>query len=234
MKRLQRMIYLQFIWDYHNLVRYTAFLMKRFLIVLFAVCPLLMFTQNKFGQSTVQAGVSYSVWRGMHKIPFREYDTHFKFTVGKQAAFDAALLRRLSIGVGFTYHKHILVIDNYQYTVNDHIITENPEYTVRTGSVYFRGLLHHKDIFDDTNKRIDLYGGIQELYIMWDSSNTSNDPDFQDLHDTGFEIPSLVGGVRIYPTDFIGMYAECSIPGAYTIAFGISVRIGGRERFWNK
>ena len=205
----------------------------KLLIFCFLVTSINVFCQNKFGQVTADGGATYSVWRGFHRIPFKNYNNKFKFTVGTQASVDWAFLRALSFGLGFNTHKHILEIKDYQYTLNNQTIIENPTYVVQANSVHFRALFHFKEIYDDTDEQLDVYFGLSQSYIWWNSRHTSKDPLFPSFNDNLSEIPAIIGGIRYFPLENFGIYAEASIPGTYSLALGVTARFGGRNKFLN-
>ncbi len=201
------------------------------ILLLMILAPFMAKSQNKYGQVTVQGGATYSAWRGIYKVPFKDYDTKFKFTLGGQASLDFALFRRLSVGFGFINQQQQLHISNYQYTSNGQTITENPTFVVSASALYIRGFFHHLELFENTDGKLDLYGGMHQNFIWWQSNHTSNDPNFFTLSENIPDLPSLVGGLRYYPTETIGVYIEGSFPGAYTVALGVSARFNGRDKF---
>lgn len=188
--------------------------------------------QNRFGEKTLSIGATQSFFRGIHKIKYRDYDPHFKFTTGAQLHGDFAILRRLSIGIGGTFHRHQLQVDNYSYTNGNQIIFEDFREQITVLSGYGRVLIHMKNIYDEQLEEIDVYWGGQLMFLQYYFQNNSTDPTLEKKSITAEEIMGVVGGIRYYPTDFFGIHAELAFPGAYTISVGAAFRFGGRDRFF--
>jgi hypothetical protein len=200
--------------------------------LIFFICYFASITasaQNKYGQLTVSASPTFSALRGAHKLNFIGYEKSFKFTLGQQLHLDYTVLRRVSFGLGYTHHKHVLYVKDYQYFSGPAIITENPTYIANINSVYFRFLLHHLNLFDDTDKEIDAYWGVQQSITWISSFDNSNDPNFPDNSGYLPQIPSLVVGIRYFPIPQFGIHIEAAIPATYTIAAGVVFKTQGRE-----
>ena len=193
-----------------------------------------VFSQNRFGQIAVTGGPTYSLLRGIHRVPFRDFDNKFDFTVGGQLNLDWAFLRRLSLGAGFTYQVHRLNIYDYQYQQNGQIFTENPTQTIYVSGGYGRVLIHPLQFFYFFDEKFDAYLGGQMHMIFFQTENNSGDPDFHQVSVGVNQVPGVVGGIRYYPTPFFGLYAEAGIPGPYTFSLGIAFRSAGRDRFFGK
>lgn len=189
-------------------------------------------SQNQFGQFTISAGASYSAFRGIHKLSFLEYEKDFDFTVGQQLHFDVALIRRFSVGVGYTHQKHVLNIYNFKYFSGPEIITENVVQTTNVHALYLRALVHHHNIYEDSAEELDLYAGLQQNLLLMNSRDDSSSPYFpRSTGGGGITIPSAVVGLRYYPLMKFGVHAEVSVPGAYTFSLGIVFRNFGRDKF---
>ncbi|MGV6860866.1 MAG: hypothetical protein ACWA41_03790 [Putridiphycobacter sp.] len=209
--------------------------MKSFITIwLFLSLTSAVFGQNQFSQITFTGGGTYNFLREVYKIPFKGYEKSFKFTVGQQFNIDAALLRRFSVGGGFTHQKQALTIQNYQFYDGPAIVTETPTLTTHVYSAYFRLLIHILETYKNTNEKFDLYWGVGPNFTVITATNNSLDPNFY-RPPSGF-IPFFngVGGVRFYPTEQFGFYIEGSFPVAYTIAAGVTYRTEGRDRFFKK
>lgn len=181
-------------------------------------------SQNQSEQFIISGGATYSIFRGVNRIPFRDYETKFDFTIGQQLNFDFAVLRRLSFGLGLVHHKHKLNIYDYKYFKGPAIITENPTHTVSAYSANLRMLIHMKSIFDDTGEQLDVYWGGHSSFVYYSSSNNSTDPDFFTLNESIPNFIALVGGIRYYPIDQFGLHFETSLVGPYTCSAGIIFR----------
>ena len=207
--------------------------MKKIIVLTFLILlSITTIAQNKFGQTTITFGPSYSLFRGVHKVPFSDYEKHFRFTVGGQFHFDWAPLRRVSFGGGITHQRHQLEITNYQYTLNGLTITENPRQTIDVTGYYFRGLLHFKDVFESSLEEIDLYWGAQQYFLLYRSFSNSKDPDFFQVNESIQAIPGILGGIRYYPTENFGVHAEIAFPGPYSFSVGGAIRLGGRDKLF--
>ena len=209
--------------------------MKSWILVILLSISSLSFSQNRFGQFTISAAPTYSVWRGLHRLHFQNYQKHFKFTVGAQLHVDWALIRRLSIGIGSTFHRHHLVIDNYEYVAGNTAIKEVPTQSIDVWGVYFRGLWHFYNLYEDSAEEIDLYFGGQYTALNYRTFNNSGDPDFPTYNGWIDKLPVAVVGIRYYPTEWFGIGAEIAAPGPYFISMGANFRFGGRDKFieWN-
>ena len=196
-----------------------------------------IYSQNQYGQFTVSAGASYSALRGVHKLPFIKYEKDFDFTVGQQFHFDVAVIRRFSFGIGYTHQKHVLNIHDYEYFKGPAIITENPIQTTNVHAFYLRAIVHHHNLYEDSDEMFDLYAGAQQNFMFFGSKNNSLDPNFPQIPGVSITIPSFVVGLRYFPIDQFGIHIEGSIPGAYTVSFGLVFRNIGRDKvlkssFW--
>lgn len=192
------------------------------------------FGQNEFGQKTITGGVSHSLFRGIHKIKYREYDPSFSWAPGFQLHADFAILRRFSAGFGGTFHRHRLNVNNYSYSIGSDFVTENFVETIDVFAGYGRCLIHIKEVYDSSIDEIDLYWGGQVMFISYQLSNTSTDPALMGDSFTLDEIYAAVAGVRYYPTENFGIQAEVALPGPYTLSIGAAFRFGGRDRFFRR
>lgn len=208
--------------------------MKSLLFILFLATSTTISAQNQFGQTSLNVGGSYNAWRWIHKVPFKEYDKKFDFTVGTQAALDWGLFRRMSIGFGFCTQKHILRIANYTYNDGASTVTENPTQFIRTSSYSVRGLLHHLSFYESTNEKFDFYYGLAHNIMLVQTSNTSEDPNFPKYEEYIENIPSGIVGLRYFTSPNVGCFVEVAAPGPYTISLGVSGRFGGREKFFGR
>ena len=210
--------------------------MKRIILsFVFILISISVIAQNKFSQWTISAAPTYSVFRGVHKIPFSDYEKQFKFTVGGQLHADWGILRRISVGVGVTHHRHQLDISDYTYSSAEGLLyTEDVRQTIDVTGYYFRGLIHIKSVYDNSLEEIDLYWGVQQFAFLFRSFNNSTDPDFFTVNESLQSIPGIVAGVRYYPTEVFGFSAEAALPGPYTISIGAAIRLGGRDRFFSR
>jgi hypothetical protein len=208
-------------------------LMKKLLLVLLLLSSLYSTSQNRFGQFAVTTGPSYSLFRGIHKIPFTDYDKNFKFTIGGQLHADWALLRRVSLGFGVCFQRHQLNIQDYSYELDGITYQESPTQTIDVSGYYVRGLIHILSVYDDTDEAVDLYWGVQQYQILYQTRNNSLDPDFPTTDIEARLIPGVVAGVRYYPTSWFGFHSEFAIPGPYFISMGLAFRLAGRDRFFD-
>lgn len=203
----------------------------------FAIALLLSgisFGQNRFGQFAVDAGPSYNAWRGVHRFPFQSYDTKFAFTVGAHGTIDWAMVRQVSLGVGFSTQKQLLYVNNYQWSDANGTYVENVSQYIQSFSFCLRGLFHPLTVYEDSGEMLDLYFGVQQTWYSLNTWNTSQDPDFPQYDLLLGQVPAIVGGVRFMPTEFVGLYLEASLPGTYTVALGASFRFGGRDKFFGR
>lgn len=191
------------------------------------------FAQNEFGQKTITVGITHSLFRGIHKIKYLDFDPYFKWTPGFQLHADFALVRRLSVGFGGTFHHHQLRVDDYSFEAGTSLITENFTETIDVFAGYGRVLIHMKEIYENSLDEVDVYCGGQVMFLSYRTHNTSSDPSLNGESFDIREILAMVGGTRYFPTDFIGVHAEFAIPGAYTFSIGASFRFGGRPKFFH-
>jgi len=205
--------------------------MKAIFITSFLLISNTFYGQNHFNQWVLSGGTSYSFLRGIHKVPFRDYDKNFKFTVGGQFHADWGLIRRFSVGVGITHQRHHLTIQDYQYTLDNTVYTESPTQSVYVTGYYARVLIHLRALYESTGEEVDVYWGATQQFINYQSFNNSNDPNFHQFNQGIQSIPCAVGGIRYYPTDFFGVHAEASFPGMYTLSGGIAFRFKNEKRF---
>ena len=198
--------------------------MKKLILILCISLSLSSISQNEFSQFVFTPSSSISLLRNIHKKPYISYETNFYNTVGQQLHFDAALLRRLSFGFGYTHQKHVLSINNYQFYSNQVLIKEKPTVSFNVNSIYVRALIHVNSVYDASIDMFDVYWGTQVGILVINSSNTSQDPNF---HNPSTIVPpfiSVVGGVRFYPFSQLGLSFETSFPGPYTFSAGFSYR----------
>lgn len=198
--------------------------MKSIFLVIAITVGTFSFGQNHFNQWVLSGGASYSFLRGIHKLPFKNYDKDFKFTVGGQFHADWGLIRRLSVGVGITHQRHHLTIQDYQYTIDNTVYTENPTQRVFATGFYMRALIHMRSLYEDSGDQLDVYWGAAQQFIVFQSFNNSSDPNFHQFDESLQAIPCFLTGVRYYPTDFLGVHAEAAFPGVYTLSAGIVYR----------
>lgn len=191
-------------------------------------------SQNKFGEWTISAGATQSIWRWYHKIPFREYETDWKFTVGTQLNVDWGVLRRFSLGAGSVYHVHHFTVEDYSYQLNGQTYYESPTQTVRAFGIYYRAMIHMLSIYENTSEEVDVYWGFGQQFMTYNTSNNSSDSNFYTDSESSPEYYAAMAGVRYYPTDWFGFYGEVAVPGPYSIAIGASFRFGGRDKFFRK
>lgn len=204
--------------------------MKQLLYFILLCLSQTVYSQNQYGQFVVSGGTSYSALRGIHKLAFLKYDKNFDFTVGQQIHLDVALIRRFSVGFGYTHQKHVLNINEYQYFKGPEIITESTTQTTNVHAFYFRALFHHHNLFEDSGEMFDLYAGAQQNFMLFNTKHNSSDPDFPRSSDGTITIPSFLVGLRYFPIDQFGLYVEGAIPGAYTISLGLVFRNIGRNK----
>lgn len=204
------------------------------LLIYTLLLPLFLFGQNRYGELTITGGTTYNMFREVYKLPFTKYENTFKFTVGQQLHLDYALVRRLSIGIGFTHQKQVLTIHNYEYFKGPAIITESPIQTTNTTSGYLRILFHLLPIYEDTDEMLDVYWGLAQHLTVYTSTNNSNDSNFYQFPSGAFIFYNVLAGVRFYPTAKIGVHFEASLPTSYTFSAGISFRVFGRDRLIRK
>ncbi len=186
-------------------------------------------TQNEFNQLVVSGGPTYSMLRGVHKAPFLDYEKNFDFTLGFQGHIDYGFLRRLSVGLGYTQHNHRLNIFDYQFDDDGQTVTEDPTQTIFVKDFYLRLLIHSLNVYDDYG--LDVYGGVQQHFMSYRTVTTSKDPEFFGYNGSFSTIPGVLVGIRYYPIDWLGIYAECAIPGAYTFSAGLVFKTPGRSKF---
>ena len=190
--------------------------------------------QNKFGQVTLDAAPTWNAWRGIHRFPFRNYETNFDFTVGLNASADWAMFRRMSLGVGFSTHNHTLNISDYSWSDANGTYTEDVIQRISSNSLNARVLFHPLKIYEKYSGKLDFYFGGQQSFFWINTSNNSNDPNFYKSDETMEKIPMLVAGIRYYPLENLGLHLEACLPGVYTFACGLSYRIGGRDKFFGR
>lgn len=181
-------------------------------------------SQNQSEQFIISGGATYSIFRGVNRIPFRDYETKFDFTLGQQINFDIAVFKRLSFGLGMVRHRHKLNIYDYKYFKGPAIITENPTHTVNAFALNVRMLIHMNSIFEDLGEQLDVYWGGHSSFVYYKSTNNSNDPDFFMLNEPIPNFIALVGGIRYFPIDQFGLHFETSLVGPYTCSAGIIFR----------
>lgn len=204
--------------------------MKHLLYIILLIVGQTAYSQNQYGQFVVSGGTSYSALRGIHKLVFLKYDKNFDFTLGQQIHLDVALIRRFSVGFGYTHQKHVLNIHDYQYFKGPQIITENAIQTTNVHAFYFRALVHHHNLFKDSDEMLDLYAGAQQNFMLFNTKHNSTDPDFPSSSDGTITIPSILVGLRYFPMDQFGIYVEGAIAGAYTVSLGLVFRNIGRDK----
>ncbi|MFT5824123.1 MAG: hypothetical protein ACI8ZM_005389 [Crocinitomix sp.] len=199
--------------------------MKKLYLISLIFLSSTIYAQNHFNQWVISGGVSYSLLKGIHKLPFSEYKNDFKFTVGGQANADWGLIRRLSFGLGVSHHRHHLNIYDYEYTIDGQTFIEDPIQSIFSTCYNLRVLIHMRKVYENSDEKIDLYWGGLQQFIYVRNISTSNDPNFYRLQQNLDAIPGIIGGVRYYPTDHIGMYFEMAFPGPNTISAGLAYRI---------
>jgi hypothetical protein len=189
--------------------------------------------QNEFHQVILNGGISINAFKSIHKIRYNNFENNIEFGLGKQIFLDYGFFRRMSMGIGYSNHNHILNITDYQYTDGNNTFTESVSMSINTNMYTYRVLFHSLDAFDMTDGIIDVYGGVQGFHMRTRSVSSSSDPDIYVLNNNE-EFMALVGGIRVYPTPALGAYVEASILGNYTISAGISIRLGGQSKFTDK
>jgi hypothetical protein len=100
--------------------------------------------------------------------------------------------------------------------------------------MYFRLLLHSLNLFDDTDEAVDAYWGMQQSGSLIKTSNNSQDPNFPEGSEFIPQFPSLVAGIRYFPTSNFGIHIEVAIPATYTVSAGIVFKTQGRENILRK
>ena len=206
--------------------------MKSIVLFLFLSLTITSSAQNKFGGFNVSLGATQSMWRWVHKVPFKEYDTNWKFTVGSQLNVDLGILRRFSIGGGLIYHIHHLNIENYSYNLNGQTIQESPTQTIIAFGGYYRALIHMKSVYEDSDEQLDLYWGFGQQFMSYRTLNNSKDPNFYTDQEAPPNYYYAVAGIRYYPTEWFGVHGELAIPGPYTISLGATFRFGGTDELF--
>lgn len=187
------------------------------------------FSQNKYGGWNITAGATHSIWRWVHKRPFKDFDTDWKFTVGTQVNLDVSLIRRFSVGIGAVYHRHNLEVENYSFHSGGQLIEESPTHTIAAFGAYYRLMVHMLSIYDDSIEELDVYWGGGHQFMSYTTSNNSADPNFYTDSGEFNDYLYVAAGVRYYPTEWFGFHAEVAFPGPYTISLGTTFRFGGRE-----
>jgi hypothetical protein len=173
----------------------------------------------------ITGGATYNLFRGVHKLPFNDYEKDFKFTVGGQLTADWGIMRRLSFGLSYNHHRHQLNIYDYTYDLDGTTFVENPIQSIYSTSFNMRILLHMRQIYESTDGEVDLYWGGLQQFIFVRNVNSSNDPNFYEVSNNFDAIPGIVGGVRYYPTEHIGLHFEMALPSTYTFSAGLAFRI---------
>ncbi len=199
--------------------------MKKLFLSCLIFLSVTVYSQNHFNQWVISGGATYSLFKGIHKLPFSAYENNFKFTVGGQLNADWGLLRRFSIGIGMSHHRHHLNIYDYEYVIDGQTYTENPVQSIFTTSYNMRVLIHMRQVYENTDGKVDLYWGGLQQFIYIRNVSSSKDPNFYQLQHNFDAIPGVIGGVRYYPKENVGLHFEMAFPGPYTLAAGLAFRI---------
>ena len=188
-------------------------------------------SQNRFRQVVFSINASHDVMRVLYKFPYLDYEKSFKPSIGKQLHVDWAFFRRLSIGLSVNHQAHTLQVKDYSYLSNSVSVVEDVNQRISASSVALRVLIHPLQFYEEHDKKLDAYWGMQQYSSLVKIKDNSSDLSFTKSSSDFETFFGMIGGIRYYFTDQVGMNFEMTFPGPSTFALGLNLRSIGKDKF---
>lgn len=178
--------------------------------------------QNEQGQSTVTAGVGYSLIANLVNSALDTYDSIDNSSVPTIAiTFDHALTDKFSLGIAASIQNSSADFVDTYLDANQVLQTDNVSASLTRYNVAIRPLFHYGG-----NDALDLYSGLRIGITGWASSYESNQDDFSvgGFDGSRLSVGLVAFGMRYYFTDNIGVNFDLQVGAPYIISGGIAAK----------